>query len=164
MSHNLSERESEFMFAADLLTFVLKQYQISWECPNRPLHAITRFRPSIGYAILNYMIKNTTVLRSLWGAFFPGGLCSLEVFNAALVELFLQRPGNEVPVVIVICALVCHVATFCARMSNLRPVDDFVGIIASVVWVKLGVDSRKWREFEEFAEERNEIMRIPSAA
>ncbi|GFX46674.1 hypothetical protein TNCV_4038251 [Trichonephila clavipes] len=147
------------------MTFVLKQYQISWEWPNRPLHATTtRFRPSIGYAILNYMIKNTTVLRSLWGAFFPGGLWSLEVFDAALVQLFFQRPGNEVPVVIVVCALVCHVATFCARNGNPRLLDDFVGIIARVVWVKLGVDSRKWREFEAFAEERNEILRIPCAA
>ncbi|KAF8773127.1 hypothetical protein HNY73_015811 [Argiope bruennichi] len=167
MDPQVSESDNsspEYIFAADLLTFILRQYKISWQWPFYPTGVTQHFfKPSIGRVILNFMIKETTTIRNSIKHLIPeNGVRNPENLKDALITVLLLRPDREFPMLVVVNAILCYIGVSLARRGDLRQVDDIVGIIACVM--RALVRNGKWRWLEACAEGRNKIIRIPGAA
>ncbi|GBN57583.1 hypothetical protein AVEN_157577-1 [Araneus ventricosus] len=154
----------EYIFAADLLTFVLGQYKISWRWPLYPTGTTQHFfRPSIGRAISNFMIQKTAIIRDTIQSVMPeNGSWNPENLKLMLNLVLLQRPGKEFGMLVTVNAYLCHIGVSLARRGDLRLVDDIVGIIAYVMRVLVG--NENWRWLEAHAEGFNKIVRIPGGA
>ncbi|CAL1287190.1 unnamed protein product [Larinioides sclopetarius] len=154
----------EYIFAADLLTFVLEHYKISWQWSLYPIDTTEHFfRPNIGRAILNFMIQKTAIIRNTTQSVIPeNGSWNPENLKGMLSLVLLQRPGKEFAMLVTVNAYLCHIAVSVARRGDLRLVDDIVGIIAYVMRVLVG--NANWRWLEAQSEGLNRAVRIPGGA
>ncbi|GIY39794.1 uncharacterized protein CEXT_752991 [Caerostris extrusa] len=154
----------EHLFAIDLLSFVLRQHQIPVRrhLPSCELNRL--FRPSIGQAILNYMIQNSSSLHRLWTNFFEAGQTDDESLRRLYSELIQQRPHRMFELLMTVLALHCYRGVSSARADDSSQMVRAMEHIAFVTRTWIGRDPRNWRWFESRVESINRRLKIACAA